>query len=729
MEIEEREIHLRDYLRIIDKRRYTVYTFFIVVFTVVLVTTFSATPVYKASTKVLIEKREAAPLMTNYGYMPYDPDFYETQYQIIRSVPVARRVVQMLDLERTYSSSLRGGDNGFSLMGTISEWFRDLSSLILGKKAETSSVRQAGNSDARVDMLAKMISGGITVDPVKNSKIVTISYMSSNPELARSVANTVAQAYIDELLDLNMSSTQHMLQWMTKKAEEEKKKLDDSEKALQQYIKSQDLVTVRNKTASVPDQISQLNSQLVTAETKRDEMETLYNQVKEVSGRPGMAETVSAVADDPTLQALRRQILEAEQKIMDLSQKYGKKHPLMIRAREDLNVLKAKKEQEIKRVIDSIKNEYDLAKSNENNLRRMLAEAKGHAINLNEKFIEYDMINRDVETNRQLYEALIKRIKEQNITEQIQTTNVMIVQKADTPGAPVKPRKTVNLLLGLIVGLFGGIGMAFFVEYLDQTVKSPEDIETKFDVPVFGLIPLFSSQDRPIESAVMDNPISTVAENYKAIRTSLLLSSAEKPPKHVLLTSAGPEEGKTVTSINLATAIAQSEHRVLLVDADLRKPRVHKVFNLDNSRGLSTYLAGMSGLDIISEGPLLNLDIIPSGPVPPNPSELLGSGKLAEMLGLLSAKYDIIIWDSPPLLTVVDSLILGKALDGSIVIARAGKTTYEALGRSLKSLADLNVNVLGVVINAFDLGKDKYYYSRYHNYYYSADGEDRKNFM
>ncbi len=380
-------------------------------------------------------------------------------------------------------------------------------------------------------------------------------------------------------------------------------------------------------------------------------------------------------------------------------------------------------------MIDSIKNEYALAKSNENNLRRMLAEAKGHAINLNEKFIEYDMINRDVETNRQLYEALIKRIKEQNITEQIQTTNVMIVQKADTPGAPVKPRKTVNLLLGLIVGLFGGIGMAFFVEYLDQTVKSPEDIETKFDVPVFGLIPLFSSQDRPIESAVMDNPISTVAENYKAIRTSLLLSSAEKPPKHVLLTSAGPEEGKTVTSINLATAIAQSEHRVLLVDADLRKPRIHKVFNIDNSKGLSTYLAGMSGLDIISEGPLLNLDIIPSGPVPPNPSELLGSGKLAEMLGLLSAKYDIIIWDSPPLLTVVDSLILGKALDGSIVIARAGKTTYEALGRSLKSLADLNVNVLGVVINAFDLGKDKYYYSRYHNYYYSADGEDRKSFM
>ncbi len=721
MEMEEREIHLRDYLKVIDKRRYTVYTFFIVVFIIVLIGTFSATPVYMASTKVLIEKRDSVPLMTSYGYMPYDPDFYETQFQIIRSVPVAKRVVQMLDLERTYG--VKGTNNGFSLVGSVSGWFSDLSSLIFGTKEKKSSGAGAENSDAREDMLAKMISGGISVTPVKDSKIVTISYMSSNPLLAKSIANTVAQAYIDELLDLNMSSTQHMLKWMTSKAEEEKKKLDDSERALQQYIKSQDLVTNQNKMAIVPEQISQLSSQLVTAETKREEMETLYNQVKEVSGSPGKAETVSAVANDPTIQGLRRQIMQAEQKIMDLSQKYGKKHPLMIRAKEDLNVLRAKKEQEINRVIASIKNEYALAKSNESNLKRMLSEAKGQAINVNEKFIEYDMINRDVETNRQLYEALIKRIKEQNITEQIQTTNVMIVEKADTPASPVKPRKALNVLLGLIVGLFGGIGMAFFLEYLDQTIKSPEDVETKLGVPVFGLIPLFSSQDRPIESAVIDNPTSTFAENYKAIRTSLLLSSAEKPPKHILLTSAGPDEGKTVTSINLATAIAQSQYRVLLVDADLRRPRIHKVFKIDNSKGLSTYLAGASGMDIIHEGPLPNLHIIPSGPIPPNPSELLGSGRLVEMVGLLGGKYDIVIWDSPPLLTVVDSLVLGKVLDGSIIVARAGKTTYELLGKSLKSLGDLNANVFGVVINAVDFKKNKYYYSRYHNYYYSADGE------
>lgn len=726
MEMEEREIHLRDYLRVIDKRRYTVYTFFIVVFTLVLIGTFSATPIYMASTKVLIEKRETAPLMTNYGYMAYDPDFYETQYQIIKSVPVAKRVVQMLNLQGTYDSYVQGANSGFSLIGAATGWIRDLFSHDSGKNNRRSS---GSDGESREDILAKAISSGIIIDPVKNSKIVTVSYMSSNPDLAKAVVNSVAKAYIDELLDLNMSSTQHMLQWMTTKAEEEKKKLDDSERALQQYIKSQDLVTVQNKMAIVPEQISQLNGQLINAETKREQMETLYNQIKEVSGRPGMAETVSAVADDPTIQSLRQQILQAEQKIMDLSQKYGKKHPLMIRAKEDLTVLKAKKDQEIKRVIDSIKNEYDLAKSNENNLRRMLSDAKGKAINLNEKFIEYDMINRDVETNRQLYEALIKRIKEQNITEQIQTANVMIVEKADTPKSPVKPRKALNILLGIIVGLFGGVGMAFFVEYLDQTVKSPEEVEKKLGVPVFGLIPVFPSEDRPIEKAVIDSPASTFAENYKAIRTCLLLSSADKPPKHILVSSAGPEEGKTVTAINLAAAIAQSEYKVLLVDADLRKPRVHKVFKTDNSRGLSTYLAGASGIDIVHKGPLPNMDIITSGPIPPNPSELLGSGRLVEMLGLLGGRYDIVIWDSPPVLTVVDSLVLGKVLDGAIMVARAGKTSYEELGRSLKSLSDLNANVFGVVINAFNFRKNKYYYSRYHNYYYATDEENRYNIL
>jgi len=718
---EEREIHLRDYLRVIEKRRFTVITFFVVVFVVVLIGTLTSTPVYQATTKVLIEKRDMPVLMMNYGYNAYDPDFYETQYQLIRSVSVGRRVVEILQLDKNYDSYF-GNDSGGIFGGIKALVASAFTSKIQPKQNQA---QKDSEREARADMLGRMISAGIVVSPVKNSKIVDISYLSSNPQLAKAIADTVAAAYIEELLDLNMSSARHILQWMTKKAEEERTRLDNSEKALQEYTRSKNLVTVENKMTIIPQQISQLNSQLITAETKKTEMESLYNKVKEVTRNHDAAETISVIATDPTVQSLRQQILQAEQKVMELSQKFGKKHPTMIRANEDLGILKAKREQEIRRVIDSVKNEYELAKSNEANLRKMLGETKGEALNVNEKFIEYEMMNREVETNRQLYDALIKRIKEQNITEQVQSTNVAIIEKAELPGSPVKPRKALNVLLGLIVGIFGGVGMAFFVEYLDQTVKSPDEVETKFGMPVFGMVPFFAPKEKNVENIVLREPTSTFAENYKVIRTALLLSSPEKPPKRILVTSTGPEEGKTVTSVNLAAAIAQSEHRVLLIDADLRRPRIHKIFSLENNKGLSTCLAGVSDDDIIQKGPIRNLDIITSGPIPPNPSELLSSQRLQQMMAAFAEKYDIIICDSPPLLTVTDSLVLGRILDGTIVVARAGKTTYELLGKSMKLLGDLNARVLGVVINALDIKKSSYYDFRYHTYYYTSDDETK----
>jgi capsular exopolysaccharide synthesis family protein len=406
---------------------------------------------------------------------------------------------------------------------------------------------------------------------------------------------------------------------------------------------------------------------------------------------------------------------------MEMSQKYGKKHPAMTRATEDLNVLKAKREQEIRRIIDSIKNEYDMARENVATLNRFLGETKSEALNVNEKFMEYGSINREVETNRQLYDALVKKIKEQSITEQGQTVNVLVVEKAETPKSPAKPRKALNLLLGLIVGVFGGVGAAFFVEYLDNTVKSPEEVETKLGVPVFGVITMNKTPNALTEGIVAREPTSIITENYKAIRTALLLSSAERPPKRILVTSMSPEEGKTTTSVNLAMAIAQSEYKVLLIDADLRKPRLHKVFGLGNTKGLSTYLAGASDMHVAQKGPLPGLSVLTSGPIPPNPSELLSSNRMHELMTALSGQYDIIICDSPPLLSVADGLILSKTTEGTIIVTRAGKVTYDEMKRGLRSLYDLKAHVLGIVINALDVKKNDYYYQRYYNYSYSAE--------
>jgi len=715
--MEDRELHLRDYIKVVQKRRHTVITFFIVVFLIVVVGTFSTRPLYMSSTKLLIDQDQSKLLM-NANYSAYDPVFYETQFQLIKSTAVARKVVELLNLDKGFTEHKITGP---SFLGGIVHWFSGLFSS--GKQAASPA---ADDAQDKMDGLAKAISANIDVKPVRSSKIVEIRYIDSNPERACAITNTLAQAYIEELLEFNMSSTRYALQWMSRQAEEERKKLDQSEQALQDYVKERNIVTLENKVALVPQKLAELNSQLIIAETKKKQLEIVYDRVKDLGNNVNEAETISAIASDPSLQAVNQQILSYEQNINDLAQKYGAKHPIMIRAVEDLAIIKAKREAAIKRIIASIKNDFEMANANVATLNRFLGATKSESQNVNEKFVEYSALNREVETNRQFYDALMKKMKEESITEKAQTVNVMVVEKAEIPKIPAKPRKMYNLILGLIVGLFGGVGMAFFVEYIDNTVKSPEGVETKLGLPVLGVISLNDAVGSTFEGIVVSEPTSQITEGYKGVRTSLLLSSPEKPPKKILVTSMKPEEGKTSTAINLAMAIAQADYKVLLVDADLRKPRIHQVFGLSNTKGLSTYLAGASDLGVLQQGPLPNLSVLTSGPIPPNPSELLSSSRMNEMLTLLSEKYDIVICDSPPLLSVADALVLSKMVESSIIVARAGNVTYEELKKGLKSLYDLKAHVLGLVINAVDLKKDSSYYYYRHSYKYSSSAQEER---
>ncbi len=735
--MQEREIHLRDYFRVVVKRRNSVLTFFAIVFVVVLLATLSATPIYMATTKVMIEKNMSANIPTmNYYYFAYDPDFYETQHQLIRSTSVAQKVVKILSLERDYERYMKDSGAGFNVISGTFRWFRNLFSVFTSvsgiSRAQNSRENSAeDNPDellARADNLARMISASLVVSPIKNSKMVNISYMSTNPELAALIVNTVAKAYMEEILDMKMNSSRLAMQWLTQKADEERVKLEQSENALQEYMRKNDIVTLENRLALVPEKLSEVANRIATAETKRKELESLYNKVKDLSRSPAEAETIPAIASDPTIQSLRAQIIKSEQNIAEIAKKFGAKHPVMITAQEDLKGLREKKEQEIRRAVETIKNEYDLAKANEDNFRRLASQTKSETLNLSERFIQYEALKRETETNKQVFDAIIKKIKEQSITQDVQTIDVWVVEKAEVPTSAAKPRKAFNMLVGLLIGLFGGIGMAFFIEYLDNTVKSPDEAEKRLKVPVLGVVTLMKPGETTIDEIVMKEPRSAFAESYKAIRTAVMLSSASGPPRNILITSISPEEGKTVTSTNLALTIAHSDRSVLLVDGDLRKPRVHKIFGIENTKGLSTYLAGASDSNIITEGVAPNLSIIPSGPIPPNPSELLGSGRMQDLIALLNSRFDVVIWDSAPLLTVTDSLILSKTLDCTILVAKAGKTTYESLSRGLKSLKDLDSRVLGIVINALDIKKTDYYYQNYYHYYYAdRDNPDKKD--
>ena len=728
--MEEQEIHLRDYLRVIQKRKSIIATFFLITFIVVVIGTFSATPIYEASTQILVEKSDNTPLTGSYYRNFRDPEFFETQRQIIRSQNVAKKVVDILSLDTNYETYFPAEKNKPSIVRTT---VASIKSFVADLLPSTDSADKAyestgkGWEKSKADIIATSIKSSIVVSPVAESRLLNISYRSENPEFARLIADTVAQAYMEEIMAIKLNSSGYAIKWMTKKADAEKTKLAQSEKALQAFMKKHDIITVEDRIAIIPQKLADLSARMTSAETRREELETLRSQVARLRQANENAETIPVLAKNQVLQSLRDQILRSEQNIIEFSQKYGEKHPVMIKARADLKILQEKKEQEIEKSIQAINNEYELARNNELNVRRFLDQTKNEALDLNEKFIQYGILKREADTNRSFYDALNIRIKEQGVTEDTQRVNVWITEQAEMPEFPVSPKKMRNLLLGVVLGLFGGVGIAFFLEYLDNTVKDPSEVEARTGVTVLGVVELFNKKKGGLaEIATGGDSKSTFAESFKTLRTSILLSSAEKPPKKILISSMMPEEGKTTTALNLAITIAMAENKVLLIDGDMRRPSIHKILDLPNSKGLSSYLAGMENEGLIHQIDDSYLYVMPSGPIPPNPSELLSSKRLQSMLLSLEKRFDFIIIDSAPVLGATDSLLLSKIVDGTILVCRAGKTTYDMLRRGGKAYMDIQSPVLGMVINAIDLKKSEYqHYYGYYNYNYGTEKDAR----
>ncbi|MCL4476359.1 MAG: polysaccharide biosynthesis tyrosine autokinase [Nitrospirae bacterium] len=717
--MQEEEIHLRDYWKVIIKRSNSVLTFFSVLVVVVTIGTLTTTPVYRASTRVLIdrENQNVANLRDVY-YDFYSEDYYHTQYELIKSAAVAYKAVKNLNLEGNpeFNPAAKKMSEGF-----LSGLSRALGSIFGGKKTSDDTVK-----DDPAVPLAKKVQGGLRVEPVKNSRIVNISYEYHDPKLAAAIANGVANAYVEQVLDIKMGAAKQAVEWMSKKIDEQKRTLEDSQKALQEYMKNKDVVELENKEALTPQKLQNLGYQLVLAEAKRKDTEALFNQVKNLANNLQEALTVPAIAGDPVMQSLRTEEIKIEKDSMEMSKKYGEKHPQMIRLREDLRALREKMSSESKRIITSIKNDYELAKARETGLRNSMAQGKGEAMVLSEKAIQYGALKREVESNQQLYDALLKRIKETSLIEEVKSFNIYIVDRAEIPKGPVRPRSFLNILLSIIVGAFGGVGIAFFLEYIDNTFKKPEDVEEKLALPLLGVVPYIKQTEIPdgnFETITHTNQKSTISETYRALRTSILLSTPE-PVKSIAVTSSVENEGKTTTAVNLAITLAQMEKMVLLVDADLRKPKVHSVLGMDNSIGLSNFLARQVVQNMIKASEIPSLSIITAGPLPPNPSELLGSKRMKEFLDIVNEKFDIVVFDTAPLITVTDTTLLSDLVDGTILVIRSGRTTFDIAKRGVKLLRDINAKVLGVVLNSMDTAKEGYRYL--YPYYYQYGSEKEK---
>ncbi|MCI5178550.1 MAG: polysaccharide biosynthesis tyrosine autokinase [Candidatus Electrothrix sp. AW3_4] len=717
--------HLLDYIRVLQKRKWLVLTVAGIIFLTTALATFSKTPLYTATIQVLVEKNmEKGRLEGLASYITWDPDFKATQFELIRSFNVALRIVNNQHLDTEYkqyflgsSSHLRGFD---SIIQPVISFFSSLfDSTQKQDQGDAQTTSDAGTkSDA--EKIAGMIQEALTLTPVPDTKIVEVNYTHEVPKIAQLVANGIVRAYIEETLDIKTSTTTHSLNWMTIKADEERKKLEDSERALQKYMRKNDIVTVENKLAVLPERLSQFSSELSVAQTEEKKHAAVYRQIRSAGKNTKKLEAIPLLSNNSELQDIRAEIFAAEQNIRELSKRYGEKHPMMIKARADQRLLQKKKRTEIDRVIEVAKNSYELAKTRVKDLTKMMEQTKAEMLNMNERFVQYTILNRDKEMNRTVYDALSSSIKKINVTAQAMDIRIWAVKNADLPLLPSKPDKKKELLLGLVLGLAAGMSLVFFLDYIDNTVSAGEDLEKRYGLTVLGAVEDLPRKNKNIETFIIDNPLSAFTESYRLIRSSVLLSTPDHPPRTLLITSMMQQEGKSTTTKNLAYILSQNDKKVLIMDCDMRRPRQHSMFEVDNSYGLSNYLSGNTDEQeptMIKQMSDNLISVLPSGPIPPNPAELLGSKRMKTLLAQSVERFDFVLLDSPPVQQVTDSLLLAGLVEGTITVLRSGKTTFDMLDSGMKKLRESQAHLLGFVLNRVTKRNAGQGYYGYYSYY------------
>ena len=738
-EQEKQEIDLRDYLGVIMKRRWTIITCFVIIVVTVAIATLTTTPIYRATIKLIIEK-ENPNVVSIQEVMSVDAsgtDYYQTQYKIIESRSIAREVIERLNLDQSEEFFPKPEDDFFSnikrsISETIVSWKEAAFSLF-----EQEKELNPGDESDQVESDSSLVSTfieRINVEPIRNTRLVNIGFDAKDPVLAARIANTLAEAYIDQNLNTKLAAVQDAVSWLDRRIQEERKKVEAAQLRFQQYKEQYGIITgFSSDTEKITAQkLAELNSQVIAAEARRVEAETRYKQTKRLMKSKGSLDSIPEILNNELIRTIKESEVELSRTLSELSKKYGKNHPQIIAVKAELATLEKRKRGEIQKVVDSLKNEYEVALARERSLRDSLARQKQESLELNKKAIEFGVLSREAASAKQMYDLLVKRFKETSITEDMKTGNIRVVDRAEIPEIPIKPRKKLNILLAVIVGLTMGTGLAFFFEYLDNTVKTPDDIKRYFGIPYLGPVPVIEhdrgAKDGEIpELVAVETPKSTASEAYRGLRTSLLFSSAEAPPQVILITSAGPKEGKTLTCTNLAATMAHAGSKVLLVDCDMRRPRIDHIMKVGRDVGLSNILASTTeGNQVLFKTKVANLHVIPCGPIPPNPSELLGSNRMVQLVKTFRERYDKIVIDSPPITAVTDATVLARIADGVVVIIRSGDTSRDIVRNGVEQLKGVNATILGAVLNGVNMGKDSYYYYQYYYYYYGEDGDKKR---
>ncbi len=758
---DNQKIHLRELWRTVRKRKWLIATITVIITTLVTIDMYRTKNSFQASALIEIGKD-----MTTLGRPgsiygdDYDP-FYmvniKTKMLMVKSHSLLEAVVTENHLDQDPKFLLAGGKKSLwqavKTIGTKVGIKDNDRSDELNAEAEFAKATADGLEDAekeqkkRLEGCIGLLETGLTVEPVKETRALRISFTHTDPEIAASVTNAVANTFLDRNFENKTEKFRGAAKWLDESTRKLKAKVEEADQALKDYERDHGIFATDKDGTLTTAKLSSLHTQLLRSQTDRMLKQSLYDEVKE--GR--VEKLPEAYADmlfktAPKVADLQKQLSELQTQMAELRVKFGPDNPAVAQTQEKISSIKGQIAESGKSLEEKVKNEYDRAVRDENMLTAALTQAKGEAIRQNQDAIQYNLLKGDVDTNKALYQDFLNKSNQAQAQVVEQQNNLRVIEPAQVPALPVGPRRMFTILVGLLLSTGAGLGLAFLLDYLDNTIKTVEDVGRYAQLPALSVVPavvgasrrglaaksrraLGNGSSRQAQSeaayqlATLDSQ-SSAAEAYRVLRTSVLLSAAGRPPKTILITSGQPGEGKTTTVVNTAISLAQMGASVLIIDCDLRRPTTHKVLGADHTQGLSTYLSRAVPLEeLIQKLPIANLSLLPCGPVPPNPAELIISEKMKDMLRELAERFDHILIDSPPLINVTDPVILSTMVDGVILVVHGGKSTRDIVRRARQELSTVGAKIFGVVLNNVDLkreGYDNYYYRRY----YSSTGHE-----
>jgi polysaccharide biosynthesis transport protein len=716
------EVHLLDYVKVLYKRRWTAITVFLLVFGSVTVYTFTAIPIYEAKTRLLIESEEQN-VVSFKQVIDEDQtkaDYYQTQYNILQSRALARRTLDQLKL---WDKPPFGGpaDTSFSLRRTILGVPGAIAGLFrkADEKIASNQIPGADETTSQSKAIDAFV-GHLTVTPIRNSRLVDVKYQLPDPALATSIVNALAKNYIEQNLEYKFMASKEASDWLGARLAEERKAVEAAEAKLQQYREQHDAIALTDRENITVQKLADLNAALTRAKTERIQKEAMYQQLQAAQSDPAKLDTFPAILTNVFIQQQKGELAELQRQYAQLSEKFGDKHPDIIRLKSAIQLSQTKLTGEIAKVVQSVRSEYQAALAQENSLTQALNQQKGEALSMNRKAIDYGVLARDVESSKQIYNSLMQRAKETGVAGELKTSNIRVVDLAERPRGPVSPQKRTNEMLALVGGMLMSLGLVFFFEYLDSRIKTPDEIRTHLGLAHLGLLPaldLKKGSDYPLLSAGVP---ANFSEAFRAVRTNVLFSTAEEGARSVVITSTGPGEGKSLVASNLAVSLAQAGQRVLLIDADMRKPKAHEIFRFNQEPGLSNVMVGSAkASEAVRKTAVQGLWALMAGRIPPNPAELLGAQRFRDFMTSLEAHFDWIVIDTPPIMAVTDASLVAHNATGVVFVIGAEMTSRHAAKRALEQLGQANARLIGSVLNRVNLHRHGYYYSQYYRREYT----------